>query len=118
MDERKVKWNELLKKAVDSIHAHSLDLMHWPASIKARILVMNGEADPFTKPDTIAAFKQEMKDAGAQYEFVNYPGAMHAFTNPDATALGKKFNLPLAYNKSADRKSWNKMKAFLKSIFS
>lgn len=89
-----------------------------PGSIKARILVMNGEADPFTKPETIAAFKQEMKDAGAQYEFVNYPGAMHAFTNPDATALGKKFNIPLAYNKSADRKSWKKMKAFLKSIFS
>jgi len=89
-----------------------------PGAIKARILVMNGEADPFTKPENIAAFKEEMKNAGAQYEFVNYPGAKHAFTNPEATALGKKFNLPLAYNKSADRKSWNKMKAFLKSIFS
>jgi len=89
-----------------------------PGVVKARILVMNGEADPFTKPETIAAFKEEMKNAGAQYEFVNYPGAMHAFTNPEATALGKKFNLPLAYNKSADRKSWKKMKAFLKSVFS
>jgi len=89
-----------------------------PGGVKARILVMNGEADPFTKPETIAAFKQEMKSAGANYEFVNYPGAKHAFTNPDATALGKKFKLPLAYNRSADRKSWKKMKAFLKAIFS
>jgi len=89
-----------------------------PGMIKARILVMNGEADPFTKPENIEAFKQEMKAVGASYEFVNYPDAKHAFTNPDATAYGKEFNLPLAYNKSADQKSWEKMKAFLKSIFS
>lgn len=89
-----------------------------PGAIKGRILVLNGAADPFTRPETIAAFRQEMKAAGAKYEFVSYPGAKHAFTNPAATALGKKFNLPLEYNRSADRKSWKKMKAFLKSIFS
>ena len=31
-----------------------------------------------------------------------YPGAVHAFTNPEATALGQKFNLPLKYDAKVD----------------
>jgi dienelactone hydrolase len=34
---------------------------------------------------------------------VTYPGAVHAFTNPEATALGKKFNLPLRYDAKANK---------------
>jgi dienelactone hydrolase len=48
---------------------------------------------------------------------VVYPGAMHAFTNPEATALGKKFKMPIAYNAEADKKSWAEMKDFLKNLF-
>ena len=88
-----------------------------PGEVKARVLVFNGEADPFTKPAQIDAFKQEMQNAGVNYEFINYPGAKHAFTNPEATALGKKFKLPLAYNAKADKDSWAKMQAFFKQIF-
>ncbi len=42
---------------------------------------------------------------------------MHSFTNPEATELGKKLNLPIAYNADADKKSWGEMKDFLKNIF-
>jgi dienelactone hydrolase len=42
---------------------------------------------------------------------------VHAFTNPEATALGKKFNLPIAYNAAADSASWSDMKLFLESVF-
>ena len=85
--------------------------------VKAKVLVLNGEADPFTKPEQITAFKQEMDNAGVSYEFINYPGAKHAFTNPGATALGKKFNLPLEYSPSADKASWKRMQRFFKDIF-
>lgn len=85
--------------------------------VKAQVLVLNGEADPFTKPEQIAAFKEEMNHAGVKYEFINYPGAKHSFTNPDADKYGKKFSLPLAYNKEADVASWKKMQEFLKEIF-
>lgn len=88
-----------------------------PGKVKARVMVFNGEADPFTTREQIAAFKQEMEKAGVDYQFVSYPGAKHAFTNPDATALGKKFNLPLAYNAKADKDSWAKMQQFFKSLF-
>lgn len=88
-----------------------------PGEVKAKILVLHGGDDKFTTPEQIEAFKQAMKAAGADYTFVVYPGAMHAFTNPDATANGKKFNIPLAYNEKADKESWEKMKKFLNEIF-
>lgn len=82
-------------------------------AVKAKLLVLHGADDKFTTPDQIEAFKQEMKNAGADYKFIAYPGAMHAFTNPDATAYGKKFKIPIAYNKKADKESWQEMKKFL-----
>jgi len=85
--------------------------------IKASVRVFNGEADPFVKAEQITALKAEMKNAGVDFEFVNYPGAKHSFTNPDADANGKKFNLPLEYNAAADKDSWQKNLEFLNEIF-
>jgi len=87
-------------------------------SVKAKILVLNGGADKFITPEEIEAFKQEMTAAGAAFQFISYPGALHSFTNPEATELGKKFNMPIAYNAKADEESWNEMKKFMTTIFS
>ncbi len=88
-----------------------------PGAIKAKILVLHGGDDKFTTPEQVQMFKDEMTKAGADYKFIVYPGAMHAFTNPEATEYGKKFNIPLAYNKKADIESWNEMKSFFSGIF-
>ncbi len=85
--------------------------------VKAKILVCNGEADPFVKAEQIEAFKKEMDDAKVSYQFINYKDAVHAFTNPDATAMGEKFSLPLAYQEAADKESWEAMKTFFAQIF-
>lgn len=87
-----------------------------PGGVKAKILVLNGGADKFVTPEQIEAFKQEMRAAGADFQFISYPGAMHSFTNPEATELGKKFNMPIAYNAKADKESWIEMKEFLSTI--
>ncbi|OGL19050.1 MAG: dienelactone hydrolase [Candidatus Rokubacteria bacterium RIFCSPLOWO2_12_FULL_71_22] len=87
-----------------------------PGGVKAKVLVLNGADDPFVKPEQIEAFKKEMDAAGVDYRFINYPGAVHAFTNPDATENGKKFNLPLAYDADADRKSWEEMQRLFGAI--
>ena len=42
-------------------------------------------------------------------------GAVHSFTNPEATEFGRKFNLPLAYSEEADALSWTKTIRFLKA---
>ena len=88
-----------------------------PGLVKAKILVCNGGDDSFTTPEQIAAFKKEMDDAGVDYQFITYSGAKHSFTNPQADTLGAKFNMPIAYNKSADENSWNDMKQFFKEVF-
>ncbi len=88
-----------------------------PGGVKAKILVLQGGADKLVTPEQVEAFKQEMKSAGADFRFISYPGALHSFTNPDSTELGKKFNLPIAYNADADKKSWREMKEFLNKVF-
>ncbi len=88
-----------------------------PGAVKAKILVLHGENDKFTTAEQIDAFKKEMKDAGADFRFITYPGAMHSFTNPDADTYAKKFNLPIGYNAEADKKSWEELGKFLDHIF-
>ena len=105
-------------KGVASFHGNLASVK--PAqsgSIKAKILVLNGEADSFITPEQIADFKKEMDAAGADYRFISYPGAMHSFTNPEADELAKKFKMPIAYNADADKKSWEELQKFLKEIF-
>jgi len=86
-------------------------------SVKGMIIVLNGADDPFVKPDSIEAFKKEMDGAKVNYKFINYPGAVHAFTNPEATAKGKQFNIPLAYNAEADKQSKAEAAKFFQAAF-
>ncbi|HMG68039.1 MAG TPA: dienelactone hydrolase family protein [Chitinophagaceae bacterium] len=81
--------------------------------LKSKILVCHGEADQFVKQTEVAAFKKQMDSIGADYTFKQYANATHAFTNPNATATGEKFKMPIKYNAEADTASWNDMKEFL-----
>jgi len=83
---------------------------------KAEILVCHGEADSFVNAE-VAPFKKQMDSIGKSYTFKSYPGATHAFTNPEATETGKKFNMPIEYNAAADSASWNDMREFFGRIF-
>jgi len=85
--------------------------------LKARVLVLTGEADPFVPVAQVEGFRKEMDAAKARYKVVTYPGAKHAFTSKGADELGQKFKLPLAYNAIADNESWAEMQAFFKQIF-
>ena len=84
--------------------------------LKAKILVCHGGADEFENPH-VDEFKKQMDSIGADYTFQVYPNASHAFSNPDATALGEKFNMPIRYNEAADTASWNDMKEFFRKLF-
>jgi dienelactone hydrolase len=88
-----------------------------PGAVKARILVCHGAADEFIPVEAVQAFKGEMDEAGADYRLVSYEGAQHGFTNPEATANGRKFGLPLAYDEDADRASWVELQALLAEVF-
>ncbi len=74
--------------------------------LKAAVLVCHGAADQFVSEAEITAFDQGLKAIKADYQFISYPDATHAFSNPYSTAVGKQFNIPIAYNEAADKKSY------------
>jgi dienelactone hydrolase len=88
-----------------------------PGMVKAKIRVYTGGSDKFVPPAAVEAFEKEMTSAKADYKIIVYPGVFHSFTNPDATRLGKEFNLPLAYNEEADKASWKDMQEFFDTVF-
>lgn len=86
--------------------------------LKAKVLVCQGGSDKFVSQKDVDKFKHQLDSIGADNTIKIYPNATHAFTNPDATATGKKFNMPIEYNPQADKDSWNDMKMFFEKIFS
>ena len=83
-------------------------------NIKGSILVCHGQDDAFVKPEQIENFHKQMKDAGIDYQFASYSGAVHAFTNPDADSFG----VPgVKYNQKADKRSWAAMRNLLSEVF-
>jgi dienelactone hydrolase len=104
-------------KGVVSFHG-SLGLVNspTPGKTKPKVLVLTGGNDSFVPAEQVEAFEREMTGAGADVRVIVYPGAKHSFTNPEADTLGKKFNMPIAYDAAADKSSWDEMKTFLSSI--
>jgi dienelactone hydrolase len=84
---------------------------------KGKIFVATGAADPFVPPEQVAALRKELDAAKADYELVEYAGAVHAFTNPAADENKAKFNLPLAYDAKADADSWQKLTEKLTEVW-
>jgi dienelactone hydrolase len=82
---------------------------------KAKILICHGAADPFTKPEALQAYLAAMNASGLNWEMVIFGNAKHSFTNPGADKHGMA---ALAYNPTADRRSWEYMKEFFNEIFS
>lgn len=78
---------------------------------QAKILICHGAADTFVPEDMIASFKQAMARLRADWTWIEYGGAVHGFTNPDAGKSG----LPgVAYQEQAARRSWEHMRQFLR----
>jgi len=84
------------------------------AKIRAKILVCHGADDPMVPEAKVSSFQKAMRSAGADWQFIAYGGAVHAFTNPAADRAG----IPgVAYNEAAARRSWEHMKVFFRELF-
>lgn len=73
--------------------------------IRAAVLVLNGNADPWVKPEHVAALARELTAAGADWQLHDYGGVYHAFTNPAAQSRESG----ALYDARADRRSWRSM---------
>ncbi|MDA8430672.1 MAG: dienelactone hydrolase family protein [Geobacteraceae bacterium] len=83
-------------------------------NIKGKVLALQGADDPFVKADEVAAFEDEMRKGGVDWQLNIYSNAVHGFTNP---SNGSDNSKGAAYNKQADQRSWEAMKAFFAEIF-
>ncbi len=82
--------------------------------LKARILALHGAEDPFVPAAEVAAFLAEMRQARADWQFVQFSDAVHSFTNPGA---GNEPEKGFAYSERAARRSWAMMLGFFGEIF-
>jgi dienelactone hydrolase len=84
-------------------------------NIRAKVLVLHGADDPLVPAAQVAAFEQEMRQGGVDWQLIAYGGAVHGFTNPasgdDPGGRG------VAYNAVADARSWAAMRQFFAEIF-
>ena len=80
--------------------------------LKASVLVLNGADDTYVPAEQIQGFQSEMKSAGADWQFVNFSGAVHCFALESA-------NSPpgCVYNALAARRAYTMMNQFFYERF-
>ncbi|GAA4330476.1 dienelactone hydrolase family protein [Flaviaesturariibacter amylovorans] len=90
----------------------------WPRdAYRGNVLICHGAADSMVSRASFEAFGRKLDSAAVRHTDRSYPNSTHAFTNPDATATGARFGLPIRYNGAADTASWTDMQAFWRSVF-
>jgi dienelactone hydrolase len=98
---------------VVSFHGNlSTDLPAAPGALKASVLVQNGADDTYVPAEQIATFQQEMTAAGADWQFVNYAGAVHCFAEPDANS-----GPGCLYHERTARRAFRLMDSFFEERF-
>jgi dienelactone hydrolase len=83
-----------------------------PGAIKPSLLVLNGADDRYVAAEEIAGFQKEMTEAGADWQFVNFSGAVHCFAYADP-------NPPpgCAYEERSAQRANEMMRDFLRERF-
>lgn len=81
--------------------------------VPASILVLNGADDSSVTDAQIVAFKQEMDAVKADWQFVDFSGAAHCFTQPESNDPPN-----CVYNERASKRAFEMMDDFFEDRFS
>ncbi|MDX5379099.1 MAG: dienelactone hydrolase family protein [Halomonas sp.] len=93
-------------EAVISFHGAPTQAASARGEFEGVVQIHNGGADSLVARDDLSAMARALEAQGADVKVINYPQALHGFTNPYADALAEEFDLPLGYNAAADASSW------------
>lgn len=98
---------------VVSFHGNLAGDPSFKDQIKAKVLVLHGADDKFESPEQIAGFQQEMRDAGADWQFFSFSGAVHCFAIPsaDGKVPGCK------YDERTAKRAYSQMNQFFGEVF-
>lgn len=83
------------------------------AHIKTPILILNGAADAAVSNDSIVALGKELDNAQADWQFVNFSGAVHCFAEADA---GNDPNSNCRYDERAAKRAYSIMDDFFEEV--
>lgn len=76
--------------------------------IKTKVLAIQGDGDPAAPPEKQNAFRREMNESGADYEYIIYENVnAHNFTNPEGRS----------YYEDEATQAWESMLEFFDSVF-
>ena len=82
--------------------------------VKAKILVLQGSADPYVDSGQISNYVEAMNKTDIDWQMMLFGGAKHGFSNPNAAQYSAQ---EFEYNETADRRSWRQVGFFLKELF-
>jgi dienelactone hydrolase len=101
-------------RGVVSLHGLlSSPLSAEPGGIKAKILVLHGDADPVVPFDSVIAFREEMRRAGANWQLNLYSDAKHSFSGEGAI-VGETPEAVL--HPQTEARSWKATVEFLREV--
>ena len=80
--------------------------------INTSVLVLNGADDAGVSDAQVVAFEKEMDAAKADWQFVDFSGAVHCFTQPESKGPGN-----CAYNERAAKRAFRMMHDFFRERF-
>jgi dienelactone hydrolase len=83
-------------------------------AMRARVLILTGDADPMVPAAQVDSFAAALRRAGGQVEVITLAGARHSFTNPRADSVGMP---ALKYDAHADSTSWQALLRSLSDAF-
>ena len=84
-----------------------------PGAIKAKILILHGDADPVVPFESLIAFREEMRRAGANWQLNLYSDAKHSFSGEGAIP-GK--NPEAVLHPQTEARSWEATVEFLEEV--
>ncbi|QSX78345.1 dienelactone hydrolase family protein [Agrilutibacter solisilvae] len=83
--------------------------------VRASVLVLNGADDSSVTDAHIAAFEKEMDGLHADWQFVDFSGARHCFSQPESQPADPQDNC--RYDERAARRAFQMLRAFFEERF-
>jgi dienelactone hydrolase len=84
-----------------------------PQTVRSKILVLHGDADPLASFDQVAAFCAEMRSAEANWELGIYGGARHSFTGE---GIFREASPEAGLHPQSEARSWRMTRDFLAEV--
>ncbi|MCE9533567.1 MAG: dienelactone hydrolase family protein [Planctomycetes bacterium] len=82
--------------------------------VNASVLAIVGSEDPFIPLTQVAAFEEEMRGGGIDWQLLRLGGVGHDFTNPQA---GRNLKSGSAYDADADQRAGDSVRSFFVEMF-